>query len=193
MFEPSALILTAIALLVLPGPTNALLAAAGAERGAAPGMRLAAIVPLAYGAAISGWMLLLAPLVDAAPAMLAFLQLLAAGFVLLCAIRFWRAPSGQEGGRIATAGLVWVTTLLNPKGLIIAIAMLPGSPFTGTLVVLLAAAFASSCGWVLAGHALARAAGPRLTPLRLQRITAMTYAVFALILARNGAGLFGLV
>lgn len=189
----SALLLTAVPLLALPGPTNALLAAAGAERGAVRAAPLTAIVPLAYALAISGWMPVLAPLVNAAPAMLAALQLAAAGFVLWCAARFWRAPGGDAAGgqaRIATPRLVFVTTLLNPKGLMIAIAMLPGSPFRAVHGLLLLAALASSACWLVAGHGFARAAGGHLTPRRLQRITAVSYAAFALILAHRGMGMF---
>ena len=114
-----------LALLLSPGPTNVLMALAGAQGGrrrvllfvpAALAGYLAVVVPLAWlGAEMLGrW-----------PLLAVGLKLAAAAWVMVLAVRLWglRGAGDRAGG--VTAGRVLVTTMLNPKALIFGLVLLP--------------------------------------------------------------------
>ena len=114
-----------LALLLSPGPTNVLMALAGAQSGwrrvllfvpAALVGYLAMVVPLAWlGAEMLGrW-----------PMLAVGLKLAAAAWVMVLAVRLWGLrEAGDRAGEV-TAGRVLVTTMLNPKALIFGLVLLP--------------------------------------------------------------------
>jgi len=112
-------------LLLTPGPTNTLLALAGAS----VGMRRA--FPL-ISAEIAGYLAVVLPLalfgqalVDRWPVAGDALKLAAAIWVMYLAVRLWRPTAPGVGSVEVTWGRVFVTTLLNPKGLIFGLVLLP--------------------------------------------------------------------
>lgn len=171
----AAFSLAVLALLLAPGPTNTLMAVAGASHGL---RRVVRLVP----AELAGYLLTVVPLALAgaglmarAPGAALLLQLAAAAWVMVLALRLWRsAAAGAEGFAIG-AGRIFVTTALNPKALIFGLVLLPApSPAE------VAARLVVFCGLVVAvallwgglgalGHARAaggRAGGPRPGGLR---------------------------
>jgi threonine/homoserine/homoserine lactone efflux protein len=114
-----------LALLLAPGPTNTLMAVAGAERGVRHVLRLlpaelagylTTVLPLAY---------LGAQVIAAAPALAVALKLAAAIWVMVLAVRLWRATPGDAAAGGVGARRIYVTTLLNPKALVFGLALLP--------------------------------------------------------------------
>jgi len=114
-------------LLLTPGPTNTLLALAGASVG------LRRALPL-IGAEIAGYLAVVVPLalfgqalVDRWPVAGDVVTLAAAVWVMYLAVRLWR-PDAEVADRAAvTWRRVFVTTLLNPKGLIFGLVLLPAA------------------------------------------------------------------
>lgn len=127
------------ALLLTPGPTNSLMALAGAQRG---WRRTVALLPWELAA----YLLVVTPAALAGEAFMArwpqlsmAVKLAAAIWVLLLAIRLWRTPQGEGGAADVGARTIFTTTLLNPKGLIIGLVLLPpmGDPmFVPELMIL---------------------------------------------------------
>lgn len=112
-------------LLLTPGPTNTLLALAGASVG------LRRALPL-IGAEIAGYLTVVLPLaligqalVDHWPGAGNALTLAAAMWVMYLAIRLWQPVVQTAGSAEVTWRRVFVTTLLNPKGLIFGLVLLP--------------------------------------------------------------------
>lgn len=177
------LILAMALLMAAPGPTNALLALAGAERGWRGALPLVAV-------ALASWLAVVLPLtlagqaIATVPTLRAALALASALWVLWLALRLWRAPA--EGTRPAvTAGAVMLTTFLNPKALVIGLALLPGA---GPAAVAGFAGIAAAVGLAWAGiGALTRSGGA--LPLWLRRGTALWLGVLALWIAARGTGL----
>lgn len=164
---------TALALLVLlaaPGPTNTLLALAGAERGWRPALRLLPAVPLAYLATTVPLALVGADLLDAIPSARAIVTVLAAAWVLRLALGMWRVPRQPDGAPAVTVRTVVVTTLLNPKSLIVGLVLLPasdGSRLAANLALFTGEVLVVSLLWTALGSTLRRGAGAGLpTPWR---------------------------
>lgn len=153
-------------LLLTPGPTNMLMALAGAQKGlhraarlipAELGAYLIVVTPLAiWGkASMAGW-----PLLTQA------VKLGAAIWVLHLALRLWRAPATADGpadGPAAiTARRLFITTLLNPKGLIIGLVLLPAGThpaFAAHLLILALSVIAIALLWAALGARIARKGG----------------------------------
>jgi len=105
-----------------PGPTNALLAAHGAQ---GLGFRSLLAVAAAYAIALTAYAASL-PLLSETPSVLVALKLACAAWLCLLAARCWRASE------VRRAGGLFVTTLLNPKGAFLTLTLAP----TGGVVVL---------------------------------------------------------
>ncbi|MBP1804328.1 LysE family transporter [Rubellimicrobium aerolatum] len=114
------------ALLVTPGPTNTLMAIAGAERGWRRAIRLVPAELCAYLATTLPLALLGAALLARAPQAKVAVTALAALWVGWLAVAMWRVPPARAGVVTVTARRVAVTTLLNPKALIFGLVLLPG-------------------------------------------------------------------
>lgn len=147
--------LAALLVLMTPGPTNTLLAASGA----AVGWRAAAALPLAeaagYAMAIGGF-LLVGRLLDGAG--LPLLKAIAAAWLFYSALRLWREPvlSGAINRRVALRR-IFITTLLNPKAMLVAVVLIPAMahdrPLAALLTYLAISVFAGCC-WVAGGSLL---------------------------------------
>ncbi|EYD73566.1 hypothetical protein Rumeso_04687 [Rubellimicrobium mesophilum DSM 19309] len=185
---------TALALLVLlaaPGPTNTLLAIAGAERGLAPAARLIPVVLLGYLATTVPLALLGARLLESAPLAKALVTVAAAAWVLRLAVAMWRLPARGEVGPAVTSGRIAVTTLLNPKALIVGLVLLPapGATRLGLNLALLAGTLAvASLLWALLGASLRRGARAGL-PASWRRAASVWLGALALYLLGRVAGL----
>lgn len=181
----AAFVPAVLALLLAPGPTNMLMALAGAEAGI---RRVAWLIPVA----VMGYAVALLPFVTLGAGLLGQWPLLAAGvkgaagvWVLLLAIRLW-APGGSSGqGGPITARAVFVTTLLNPKVLIFGLVLLPGvraADFAakGALFILMVVGATLLWG---AGGTLSQAGQGGAGRLRLvQRIASLWLAIVSVAL-----------
>lgn len=157
--EIGAFLFAVGALLLTPGPTNTLMALAGASVGFGRAVRL---VPAEIGA----YLLTTVPLALVGteiltrwPGASSGLKLVAAVWVLFLAVRLWNPATSTEDRRFVTARGIFVTTLLNPKALIFGLVLLPASN-TGDLavhfVVFVAAIAGAALAWAGGGHMLRR-------------------------------------
>jgi threonine/homoserine/homoserine lactone efflux protein len=178
----------AIALFVLlltPGPTNTLIALAGAERGWTGALRLMPYEVAAYG-------LVTLPLAIAGSSLPAdqtslrhALTLIAALWVAYLAVRLWHLPSGGARGPEQSGGLrLFATTLCNPKGLVIGLVLLPSQAHLGWAAAgFLAILIAVSAFWAGLGSMVGGGAG--MTPV-FRRFSAGWLGFLALWLAATG-------
>lgn len=179
-------VLAALALLIAPGPTNLLLALAGAEAGAARVWRLLPVVWLSYLVVVlplvwlgQGWL-------AAWPALDTVVKLAAAGWISWLALGLWRA-GGRKGPTQVTVAKLALTTLLNPKALVFGLALLPGLDQPGfgwRLSLFLGLLTGSSLIWGLGGT-LARQ-GPAAARLRLiQKVASGALLLVAVMLVQG--------
>lgn len=153
-----------VALLATPGPTNTLMALAGAELGWRKALRLipaelAAYLAVALPLALAG-----ADLLAAVPPARQIVATLAALWVMWLAVRMWHLPKPGEVGESVTFRKVFLTTLLNPKALVVGLVLLPGdgalAPRAALFAVLIVVC---AMAWVRLGLRAAGTAG--LSPL----------------------------
>lgn len=178
------LALAILALLLTPGPTNTLIFLSGAERGLARTLRL---IPVELGAYLASVLPLLALAHLAAPQMAALrpaIALAAGLWVLTLALRLWQRPAAGQTAPAVTAGRLFVTTLLNPKGLIFGLVLLPHAPPVQSVPLFAALVIAVAVVWAALGRALPHGSG-RLLPL-LRRAVACWLAVLSVGIVAGG-------
>lgn len=180
------LTLALLALLISPGPTNALLALAGAQEqrrdGALLGLvlmaYLATVVPLTlWGQVVLGHL----------PALRQALTIAASIWVGLLAFRLWRRKPEIQGGRAGqnvTATQVFMTTLLNPKALVFGLVLLPKAEqaFVGIGVFALLV-LAVSALWLAIGARLGDTAKPKVNKLGAAWLAALSLLLIGRALA----------
>ena len=178
--------LAVLALLATPGPTNTLMAAAGAQRGVARSLPLQAGELGGYAIAITVWIELIGAVAAGQLLVPVIAKVIAAAFLLWSAWKLWRdAGHADLAQRGVTLGRVFTTTLINPKGLVFAFAIFPQVglvarlPYLGLFAVLV---IATALGWMGLGTLAARSSSGLLTSSRVDRITAAALAVFATLL-----------
>jgi threonine/homoserine/homoserine lactone efflux protein len=175
--------LSLLALLLAPGPTNALLALSGAEAGAARTLRRVPVVIAAYALTVLPLAQLGEGLLRQPHALRAGVTLAAALWVAWLAFALWRQP----GHRAAAAGpgpalRLFVTTLLNPKAFIIGLVLIPAEPSRGAALALFFAVLAAAAlAWAMLGAALHDRRGAWGLPL-LRRLCAGWLGLLALML-----------
>jgi threonine/homoserine/homoserine lactone efflux protein len=178
-------VLGLIALLLTPGPTNTLLALGAAERGVKAGMRYAPSALAAYLIVVIPLATVAGEALTAFPTVALVIKALAAAWVFWLAVKLWRPDTGAA--RVVTAQEIFVTTLLNPKGLVIGLVLTPhGSlaevlPYLGCLA---ATALAASMAWILFG-ALAIGRSGLVAPRTMRRAGAVILAGFSLFLTSS--------
>lgn len=186
MTDPWLFLLAVLALLAAPGPTNVLLATAGALEGWRKGLPLLGAELVGYGLAIGAVRLVLVPLLEESPAIGHITKIAVALYLLWLAYRLWRSrPGGSEATIAIRPQAVFIATLLNPKSLVVALTLMPWtSPNVagfiagfGLIVVVTGAI------WLVLGAALGAAAGDRLS--LLPRLSAVALTAFAGVIAAS--------
>jgi threonine/homoserine/homoserine lactone efflux protein len=115
-------------LLIMPGPTNTLLATSGASVGFQRSARLLLSEIAGYGASILLIEFALVPSVSAAHLTASILRVAAGVYLMVLAIKLWTTPF-ELARAVISMRQVFVTTLLNPKAFVFALAVIPfGSP-----------------------------------------------------------------
>ena len=186
MSDQIPFIVGVLALLATPGPTNTLMAAAGAQRGVARSLPLLASEVLGYFIAITAWTELVGAASASQPWVPVGAKLLASAFLIWSAWKLWQnaghADFRQSG---ITPGRVLGTTLVNPKALIFAFAIFPPVGFVARLPYLglfTGLVIVTAVGWMTLGMLAARRSAGLLTSSRVERITAVALAAFAMLL-----------
>jgi threonine/homoserine/homoserine lactone efflux protein len=153
--------LAALALFAAPGPTNALLFAAGAARGFSGAAWLAGLVLAAYVLACGSARLVLEPLLADNPLAGRALKLVLGAYVLWLALRLWRGGAQVSPATAVRGGSVFLTTLLNPKALVLAFVILPDRGLPMAILAASAAILVASLAWIAFGAAASAALGAR--------------------------------
>ena len=151
----------ALSLLAVPGPTNTLLATSGASVGWLRSLHLLAAELCGYMLSIALLRELLGPLMLAMPIVGTTLRIAVAVYLIYLAVLLWRHGRRELGDRApVTFPRVLITTLLNPKAIIFASALLPLEvngldlvPWLAVLALLIAAIGAT---WIAIGVSLGR-------------------------------------
>ncbi len=188
----TAFLIALALLLVVPGPTNTVLAMAGAERGFARALPLAAVVLAGYLTTVVPVVTLAAPFLEAKPVFADGTKLAAAAWVLVLALRLWsRQPRDHDAAAISAMS-IYTTTVLNPKGLVIGLALLPPvQAMAGSAlpVFALAGAVLAISGLWLGLGATAIATLNRRHPVLVSRAASGCLIVFSASLAAKAMGL----
>lgn len=192
MSDWTAFVLAVLGLLATPGPTNTLMAASGAQRGVRKSLHLLAGELGGYAIAITVWIEIVGAAAAREPMVGVFAKLVAVAFLLWSAWKLWRnAGQADLRPRGITLSRVFVTTLVNPKGLVFAFAIFPHVGFVerlaydGVFALLVAG---TAIGWMVLGTLAQRGAAGWLTLARVQRIAAVAMAVFGMGLALQMLG-----
>ncbi len=162
-------------LLLSPGPTNTLLALSGAMVGLRRSLRLLPAELAGYLCVTLPLVFFGAALIERWPPLGIAIKLCAGVWVLLLAIRLWRLPEASQGTGAITVRRIFVTTLLNPKGLIFGLVLLPqaGSPdFPVRLLAFCLSVSLIALIWVCAGSLLRLGPARGGTPPLLRQIAA---------------------
>lgn len=185
MRDPLLFALAVATILGVPGPTNTLLAAAGASMGFARAILLIPAETAGYLCAICALGFVLGPGIAAVPAATIGLRGAIAAYLAALAWRMWRAPGPAEtAGAPIGPRTLFTATLLNPKAVVFAFGVIPFGAadvalYLGGFLVL---ATAAALAWVAAGAALGQAAGRGGRAL-VGRLSAVAVGGFAAMLA----------
>ncbi|NKL36832.1 threonine transporter RhtB [Rhizobium leguminosarum bv. viciae] len=169
------------ALLILPGPTNAILAMASQGLTAGRAIMLLGTVAAAYLAIVVPVSGLAGPFLHQHPLVAQGIKLASAAWVSYLALRLWGA--GSIPIEVVTVRQLAITTLLNPKALIIGLTMMPpagdvsatAATATLTFVVLFASSIWLSTGRIVLGS-------EKQMPLLARRCGSATLLVFSAVL-----------
>jgi len=188
----SFVFLLSVALILLtPGPTNTLLALAGLGLGLRRALPLLAFELAGYLISISSWGLLLAPVQLQFPWIATLVKVAGSCYLAWTAVKVWRdaklLQTPQQ--RTITPKVLFVATLLNPKGLLFALVIFP--PHTFEVLqsyALTMAAFACllvpvGALWIGLGHALNNRHLRFINPCKIQQVSAVALGMFSAFIA----------
>lgn len=171
--------------LFVPGPTNALLATAGAAARGAPPLRLAVAELAGYLVSTNLLWLVGGLLVEAVPLVAPVIRLGLAAYLVLLGCCLWRSEEAEATSRVITPGRIFLTTLFNPKAAIFAFFLMPHDGLAalalwtaGFSAVVLAAGFT----WLHLGHRIRRHGGSAAAAW-VPRIASIALVGFAVVIA----------
>ncbi|KAA1011734.1 LysE family translocator [Paraburkholderia panacisoli] len=193
MLSATAIALLAVGIVVVlitPGPTNTLLAAAGLRHGVRRSSPLIVAELAGYLVSISVWGRFLAQAAHALPWLPSLLRVAAGLYIAFLAVDMWRAAVALPDSTKRTGGMrtLFVATLLNPKGLLFAGTIFPAVAFTQmpayvfTMLVFACLAVPIALAWIAFGAALG-SGKLWLDPVKMQRGASIVLGVFSLSLA----------
>ena len=186
MENPLLFLLTVLAILCTPGPTNTLLATSAATVGLRRSLALLPGEALGYLISILSLGLLLGPVLAASPTVGIGVRLLVGAYLFVLAWRLWTQGTVIQGGVRDIIGprQIFVTTLLNPKSIIFALGVVPFGavhvwPYVLAFLILLVMV---SVGWLLLGAGIGRMAEAGGRGQMLPRIGAAAIGMFAALI-----------
>ena len=192
MTDPPAFVAASLALLATPGPTNTLLATSGAAAGVKRSLKLIPAELSGYAISIATLSLLILPLANASPMVSVALRLACGGYLVWSAIHLWREGADTfSSSEPVSARRVFVTTLLNPKGIVFALVIVPhlgerrfaeAAPYLAGLAMLMVGVAIS---WVSAGALVGAGARNRVSAGVIRRVGASVLAIFGVMLSAS--------
>jgi len=190
-FHVLVFLLGVIVILLTPGPTNTLLAAAGLAQGLWRAVPLVAFELAGYLLAISGWGVFLTSIEQYYPWVGTAVRVACSGYLIYLAVQIWRSTNEtpRTTSRTISPMAVFTTTLLNPKGLLFASTIFPSHAFdNGQTYVAAMALFACAvvpigAAWVAIGAVVGSGRVIAMDPVKLQRVFALVIGVFSATIA----------
>lgn len=190
MNEPITFTLAVLALLITPGPTNTLLATAGAISGGRRPIGLLLGEIAGYMIAINMIALVVVPLLRPSKLAMLTLNVVCASYLFYAAARLLRTRGEALIGRdpVSTRD-VFVTTLFNPKGAIFALFIVPylkdgavASALPYLLVLALCIVIVGG-GWYMLGAGFRRGSGQRVSNIFIRRCGGAVLGFYAVLLS----------
>ena len=181
-------VLAVAAVLVTPGPTNALLWTSAGLVGMRRSLPLILAEIAGYLTTIGVMRLVGDPLIAVMPTFGLILRIVLIGYLLLLSWQLWNVDPSLTNStmRVVTLGRVFLTTLLNPKALVFAFAIFPpfdnwaaAIPYTVTFILTV---IVVATGWIAFGAAIGRLGDSRM-PRILPRIAAVILCLLAAVIA----------
>jgi threonine/homoserine/homoserine lactone efflux protein len=177
--------------LVMPGPTNTLLAAAGLRQGIKRSARLTGAELAGYLVSISVWGHFLAQAAHSLTWLPALVRIASSLYIAILAVRMWRAAISLPSSAQQAIGLrtLFVATLLNPKAILFAGTIFPGAAFESlsayveAMAIFTALLIPIGLAWIAFGAALGSGRLTWLSPPHVQRGASIVLAAFSLSLA----------
>ena len=182
-------------ILLTPGPTNTLLATAGATAGWRRGVGLIPMETLGYWLATSLWGLLLSHLLSDYPLLLNAIKLISAAYIAKLGLDLLRGAllnANNSHAPVITGRQLFFATLLNPKAAIFSMAIFPAATWTSlgnyasVQLAFLASVAVIGSLWIVFGAALIGGKVSWLTPSRFKRVSAFVLFGFSGWLSFNG-------
>lgn len=177
--------------LITPGPTNTLLAAAGWQRGVRRAAPLAGAELAGYVVSISVWGGFLVHVEHSLSWLPLLVRIASCLYVAYLAVRMWRTSLMVRASSQADIGprTLFVATLLNPKALLFAGTVFPPAAFAQEADYLAAMSVFSllllpiGLAWIAFGAALGSGRLTWISAKGMQRCASLVLAAFSLSLA----------
>jgi threonine/homoserine/homoserine lactone efflux protein len=138
--------------------------------------------------------ILAAPLLAGHPAIAIAMKIAAATWVLFLAYRLWTRGAVVAGGSVVSLRTMYVTTLLNPKALIVGLVIMPHGPAVTVLpwaAVFLVSLIMIAIVWICAGALASTAASGRPILPVICRLAAVCLVIFSGVLLQSAAAALG--
>ncbi len=184
-----------ITILLTPGPTNTLLATAGASAGWRPSLTLIPMEGLGYLLATTVWGVLLQQLLMDYPLVINAIKLISAVYIAKLGLDLFRGAlvnPGNTHAPVIGGRQLFLATVLNPKAAIFAMAIFPAQTwvsaanFGQVMASFMASVVVIGTLWILFGAALIGGRVSWLTPARFKRFSAFVLFGFSGWLSFNG-------
>jgi threonine/homoserine/homoserine lactone efflux protein len=186
-------LLGVLGLLLVPGPTNTLLATSGALAGVRRSLRLLPCELIGYLIAIGVWYRILRPLIALHPSGPLFSKLLACAYLIYTVTKLYNSnpgpsPTACAAGSPVSPGEIFFVTLLNPKAVVFALLVFDQSKLNiSEFAVFSVTAPCVALIWISLGRTLV-AAGVIKNPLAISRIAAAILVLFVGLLINSILG-----
>lgn len=178
--------LAILLLLCTPGPTNTLMALGGYARGWLKALPLIAGEIGGYLLVIVPVATLAAPFFDAYPQVSVWAKLTAGVWVFYLGYRLWMSEKQAKEAVEISVRQILVTTVLNPKALIIALVIMPHGGLVELapwLALFAGLVLLAANGSIAFGCLMRRTERFEVKPIAVRRIAAACLVLFAMILA----------
>lgn len=171
-----------IMILIIPGPTNALLASASKHDGILSALKLIPAQVLGYVYAMGLWWLFIASTKNLSPYLAQIMHTLASFYIIWLAVKLWKTQQisafSKKNSEIK-AKKIFYTALKNPKALLFTIGIFPtqtwtdGDAYLFSMVLFCIALIPASLLWILFGQYLINDNSKQLLIYRIYRVSAV--------------------
>ena len=183
--------LGSVIVLIMPGPTNTLLATAGLRSGIRRSAHLTGAEFAGYLVSITGWGYFLSHAATSLTWLPTLLRIASSLYLAYLSVRMWHAADSFSSSTQGTIGVrvLFTATLLNPKAILFAGTIFPVAAFESLAAYLEAMAIFTSLlvpiglAWIAFGAELGSGRLMRISPARVQRCASIILAAFSLSLA----------